>query len=1259
MLFDQLLHQMEQRVDHYLRSHDADVVLGEEAVEAARELFQAARPANIEQPTPDEDQRMALAMYGVGRLCLARHQALPAGPEGLSELARAIFNLAPWVHDPDLIPEGLHGLLGATADAGSQAELAAVLLEQSRNTIDPALLHAGIWLLTTSLATTPREHPSQAGWWANLGLAYRLRFERGGVLADLDHAIEAGNQVVAATLDDDRNRASQLSYLCDAYLSRFEHRGELADLDHAIEAGNQAVAATPDDDSNQAGRLANLALAYRRRSAHGEVPTDLDHAIKVGKRAVAAASSDDPNRAGVVANLGVAYHSRFEHGGELADLDHAIEAGEQAVAGTPANHPDLAGRLSNVSNFYHLRFRHGGLSADLDHAIDAVEQAIAATPDDQPDRVVRLSNLGSAYHSRFEHGGVPADLDRAIDAGEQAVAAASHNHPDWAGFLSNLGATYRSRFEHRGEPADLDTAIEVGEQAVAAAHDNDRNRASKLSNLGIAYRSRFEHRGELADLDRAIEVGEQAVAAASHNHPDRAGFLSNLGLAYQSRFERGGVSADLDHAIKAGEEAVIATPHDRPERGGILTNVSNVYRMRFERGGELADLDHAIEAGEQAVSATPDDHSDLAGRLSNVSNAYRMRFRHGEVSADVDQAIMIGEQAVAASPDNHPERAGFLTNLGLAYQMRFERDGVSADIDQAIMIGEQAVAATPDGHPDLTGRLSNLGRAYLMRSDVDGRRIGREALRALAGQVAAAGPASPVDRVRAGQIVGSLAHAEGEHHIAVELLDAAVSGLPSVAPREAGLADQEHRLGGYLGLVGEAVAAHCAIGDHAGAVETAELGRGILLAAQLDSRSDLTDLEYAHPMLAAEFRAVRDQLNARQTARTAPGQLGSDPIGEIEHRKRLWAKYDRLCARIRQHAGFARFLLPPRLADLQLATTGGAVILVNTGRRRGDAIILTNENAPVHVPLPDAVLEVSSYAEALIRAVREDNVVGILRRQRVVPEILSWLWNAVVGPVLKALPPTVEETSTPRRVWWVPTGLLGLFPLHAAGHPEQPGALDAVISSYTPTLRTLVYARNRPPATIRRQLTVALRRTPGLPDLPGTVAEATTLHTQHPDTPLLLDEEATTSRVLDALPDATWAHFACHASADLTAPSQGGFALHDGILALPQISQMRLSHAELAYLSACSTADRGWRLADESLHLASAFQLAGFRHVIASLWPLNDHVAATAAAAVYRHLPDTPNADHAATALHHVARELRADYPGRPDLWTALIHNGP
>jgi CHAT domain-containing protein len=186
-------------------------------------------------------------------------------------------------------------------------------------------------------------------------------------------------------------------------------------------------------------------------------------------------------------------------------------------------------------------------------------------------------------------------------------------------------------------------------------------------------------------------------------------------------------------------------------------------------------------------------------------------------------------------------------------------------------------------------------------------------------------------------------------------------------------------------------------------------------------------------------------------------------------------------------------------------------------------------------------------------------------------------------------------------------------------------------------------------------LIVSLTDTPGLAPLPGAAPEAEALRNRQPGARVLADTEATTAAVTAALPEATWAHFACHADADLNAPARSGLHLHDGVFFVPDISRLRLTTAELAYLSACSTAHPGTRDADQSLHLASAFQLAGFRHVIASLWPLNDQVAAAAAESFYR---DLATADDASVVLREVTLDLRAHHPDRPDHWAALIHSG-
>ena len=80
--------------------------------------------------------------------------------------------------------------------------------------------------------------------------------------------------------------------------------------------------------------------------------------------------------------------------------------------------------------------------------------------------------------------------------------------------------------------------------------------------------------------------------------------------------------------------------------------------------------------------------------------------------------------------------------------------------------------------------------------------------------------------------------------------------------------------------------------------------------------------------------------------------------------------------------------------------------------------------------------------------------------------ILEWLWDVAVKPVLDELGftqiPQLDEVWP--RVWWVGSGLLNILPIHASGyHDSTPPqtALDRVISSYAPTVKSLAYARER------------------------------------------------------------------------------------------------------------------------------------------------------------------------------------------------------
>ena len=225
--------------------------------------------------------------------------------------------------------------------------------------------------------------------------------------------------------------------------------------------------------------------------------------------------------------------------------------------------------------------------------------------------------------------------------------------------------------------------------------------------------------------------------------------------------------------------------------------------------------------------------------------------------------------------------------------------------------------------------------------------------------------------------------------------------------------------------------------------------------------------------------------------------------------------------------------------------------------------------------------------------------------------------------------------------------------------------MDRAVSSYTPTIRALLYTRMSksgtagPPSGDSEVVAVAMPVTAGASDLPGAEHETAMIRQLLGNAVrTLIGPHATPDLVVHALVRARWAHFACHAAVDPSSPSQSRLYLADGQLTVSDIARLRLRDADLAFLSACSTAQPGTRLTDEAIHLASAFQIAGYWQVIATLWPIADLNALTIARDLYSTLVGIQSPASAASALHAATRRLRDQWPDRPLTWASHIHNG-
>lgn len=1020
-----------------------------------------------------------------------------------------------------------------------------------------------------------------------------------------------------------------------------------------------------------------------------ESADDLENAIVFFEKAVEHTSRDSLDagvRCSRMAMLSGAYGLRYERTGSTLDLDRAIELTTEIIdfmADSPlvSDYLDFLNSLyASLGRWLSLRFTLFGSNEDLRKAVDATEMAVNLTPPDSPNWPGRIDDLGQRLGERSEHDISEEDLDQAIKCFEMAVdAGAALTSHGQDGMLSNLGGHLVKRFQFSGMVKDLDRSVEVLEEALKKPSSNRTTRCSILNNLAMALGEVYEHHGTERDLDRAIELQRIALdanpAGCHHDGADWAG-KGNLGLWLFQRALRTGSIEDSIRSIDAMREAIKGLPEDHTSRPSLLLRLATSLETLSQRRSSLNDLDEAIELAREAVSYIPPGHHLRMTSINVLASILGSRAKShlwspgaqdspepqsGDLFAE---AIAIMRSSISTTKERHIERPKWLINLGSLLGSRFEQSTSKSvdDINDAIKFSRQAVEISPRESLPRLMSLQYLGAWLLVRyrqigvveDETDALDCFQEGLKSQNGV-----PFLRVDMAR--NAAGILA-ARSNWKEADQLFEEAISLFPSMTPRSLQHIDNQDMLANFAGLASTAAAVALNAGRSAfDSLKLLELSRGVIASLLLDVRGDISDLKEQHPSLATEFLSLRNELDSVPDIRDSMNTSRDLSIWELRDRKRRKTekKFGDLIKKIQSLSGFRHFCGTPGEVELKAAAGAGPIAVINVSPHRCDAFLIEKDSIRV-LELPDLAWdEVLQRRRTLQRSLKGHHID--------MAALLEWLWTSITRPCLDALnftsPISSGNTAEWPRIWWIPTGPLIQFPLHAAGRHWQGGGetvLDRVMSSYALSLRTLIHGRRyRLPtgparSSNNRALLLAMSTTPGLERdgrLRWAQKEVDMLAALCPELNLqAITPEPRKDVILNDLQSCKVFHFAGHGQSYPAEPDQSCLLLQDWQTSPLTVAEFRDSRPRdqaarpfLGYLSACSTGasdEKG--LADEGIHLISSLQLAGFRHVVGTLLEVSDQHCVKMAEVFYETLRDRGMTDEAVCqGLHRATRELR------------------
>jgi CHAT domain-containing protein/tetratricopeptide (TPR) repeat protein len=840
-----------------------------------------------------------------------------------------------------------------------------------------------------------------------------------------------------------------------------------------------------------------------------------------------------------------------------------------------------------------LRLRIGRAYAEA-RDVEAARRAFVTARADVDDPLARSLTFDIEGEALFAAGEYRAAAEALAEAATLRGAAAAPS-PALAWTLRELG---RARFHL----VDLDGAEETLSRALALYREAGSSalESSDALNLlaGVAYR-----RG---DLEKAGTLYLEAAALReplAPESPKMGGLQANLGLV---AYDRGDLDVAERYFLRALE--IDDRAGDPRDAGYTLNFLGLLARDKGDFESARAYYQRALQAfGEASPGGV-----EVAGMLNNLGNLAR---REGDLTSAEShhrKALDIRERLLEENLDV----AASLHNLASIFRLQSHLDEARPLLRRALEIKERVA---PESLLVAT-TLFELGELHRAAGDLG--EAGKLHRRALAIRSSAA----PESDVTAESLValGGVAREEGRDGEAEKRWREAIALVESRRGRLAFTTAERSRFSArFYELYRELAELLSRTGRAREAFDLVERARARTLRVMMAQR-DFAGTAGVPADLVRERRRLEQSLESVESRLTRMSVAVPNELARDHERKRgLRGELDELNSRIREISPRLSLLedpAPVSIEDIRRELPPGTLVLSYAIGREVTLLFTLGSDADG----PDVGVEFLPLGEEEL-----ERRVGIFRALvergaaagEVEPALLAQgrrLYDLLLAPV-------EESVAASERLVVISEGPLLTLPFAALARSAEPREylFEAKPLSHVASAGVLTeLRRSRPAGGASGGIMVAFgdpdlpvgadARTNGIGRLPFAREEAERIGALYGGRArVLVGAAASEERARGLGREARLVHFAAHALPDARFPLDSALVLasgggEDGWLHAWEIAEALRLDAELVTLSGCETG-LGRELQGEGiLGLARAFQYAGARSVLVSLWAVPD-----------------------------------------------------
>jgi CHAT domain-containing protein len=354
--------------------------------------------------------------------------------------------------------------------------------------------------------------------------------------------------------------------------------------------------------------------------------------------------------------------------------------------------------LTNIEKLARLHLAMGQHAKALPLFQQNLKNRIQVLGPLHPHTNASLNNLAITYLEMHQHAKALPLLQQSM---ENTMKTSGPRHPATAAALQNLAAIYKAMGQHAKALPLSQQSLDITRKAYGPKHPRT---VPSLSNLAAMYRSMGQYSKALPLERQSLEIRRETLGP---QHPGIAIGCAGLGKLYQ-------LMGDYARALVLYKQSLeINRRNFGPKHMTVAIDLSNLAAVYQRMGDHTKAIPLYKQSLEIEREISGQQHPRVAKTLSNMALLYRWKGDYAKALPLLQESLKIRKKALGLQ---HPDTASSFESLGVIHREMGDYDKALPLLQQSLEITSKVLG---QWHPRTAAALGSLVTLYGWKGDYD------------------------------------------------------------------------------------------------------------------------------------------------------------------------------------------------------------------------------------------------------------------------------------------------------------------------------------------------------------------------------------------------------------------------------------------------------------------------------------------------------------------------------------------------------------